>query len=78
MTTKEKTDKFLAPCFGNRTVTLARGSGAYVWDENGKKYLDFGGGIAVLSLGHCNKKLVKALTNQAQTLGHCSNLYMNS
>lgn len=78
MTTKEKTEKFLAPCFGKRTTTLSRGSGAYVWDENGKKYLDFGGGIAVLSLGHCNKKLVKALTNQAQTLGHCSNLYMNA
>lgn len=77
MTTKEKTDKFLAPCFGDRKMTAVKGSGSYIWDENGKKYLDFGGGIAVLSLGHCNKKLVSAITKQAQTLGHCSNLYMN-
>jgi acetylornithine/succinyldiaminopimelate/putrescine aminotransferase len=52
-----------------------RGEGAYVWDRDGKKYLDFAGGVAVCPLGHCPPPVVKALTEQAQTLIHVSNWY---
>ncbi len=56
-------------------VTLVRGKGARVWDDKGKKYLDFVGGLAVNSLGHCHPVLVKALTEQAKTLIQTSNLF---
>lgn len=56
-------------------LTLARGEGSYVWDSQGKRYLDFVAGIAVLSLGHCHPALVQALTEQAHSLWHVSNLY---
>ena len=56
-------------------VVFTRGEGAYLWDVNGKKYLDFLGGIAVNGLGHIHPKVVEALCNQAQTLWHTCNLY---
>jgi acetylornithine/N-succinyldiaminopimelate aminotransferase len=56
-------------------VTLARGQGARVWDTEGKEYLDFVAGSAVNSLGHCHPVVVKALTEQVQTLIHTSNLF---
>ncbi len=76
MKTAQKYEKYLMNNYGTRTLELVRGSGSYVWDDTGKKYLDFGGGIAVLSLGHCNKNLNKALCKQAETLGHTSNLFL--
>jgi predicted acetylornithine/succinylornithine family transaminase len=56
-------------------VTLVRGQGARVWDTEGKEYLDFVAGSAVNSLGHCHPVVTKALTEQAQTLIHTSNLF---
>lgn len=56
-------------------VTLVRGKGARVWDDKGKEYLDFVGGWAVNSLGHCHPVVVKALTEQAQTLIQASNQF---
>ncbi len=56
-------------------VTFVKGEGLRLWDENGKKYLDFVGGWAADSLGHCHPVLVKALTDQAKTLIHVSNAY---
>ena len=52
-----------------------RGEGSYLWDEAGKRYLDFCTGIAVCSLGHCHPRLVAAIREQAGQLLHCSNLY---
>ncbi|HBC06453.1 MAG TPA: acetylornithine transaminase, partial [Rhodospirillaceae bacterium] len=49
--------------------------GMYVWADDGRRFLDMGSGIAVNSLGHCHPKLVAALTEQANTLWHVSNLY---
>ena len=63
------------PVFNHYKIVLDHGDGAYVWDINGKKYLDFLGGIAVNVLGHNNKALVQAVTEQAGKLIHCSNLY---
>jgi len=56
-------------------VTLVRGQGARVWDTEGKEYLDFVAGWAVNSLGHCHPVVVKALTEQAETLIQASNQF---
>jgi acetylornithine aminotransferase len=56
-------------------VTFAKGEGVWLWDEEGKRYLDALAGVAVCGLGHCHPKLVKAICNQAGTLIHTSNLY---
>ena len=56
-------------------VTFVKGKGLRLWDEDGKEYLDFVGGWAVDSLGHCHPVLTKALAEQAKTLIHVSNAY---
>ena len=56
-------------------VTFVRGEGLYAYDEEGRKYADFGSGISVNNLGHCHPAVVNAMQNQAETLCHCSNLY---
>lgn len=56
-------------------LTLVKGEGARVWDEQGESYLDFCAGIAVCSLGHCHPVMVEAIEKQARTLMHVSNLY---
>lgn len=61
--------------YGRYDVWPVRGEGAYVWDRDGKKYLDFAGGVAVCPLGHCPPPVVKALSEQASTLIHVSNWY---
>lgn len=61
--------------FSRSPIVLSHGQGAYVFDTNGKKYLDFLAGIAVNVVGHANEKLVATIANQAQKLIHCSNLY---
>src|SRR5690625_1461500 len=61
--------------YGTRTLTLARGEGSYVWDDQGKRYLDAISGIAVCGLGHAHPALAEALSEQAQRLLHTSNLY---
>ncbi len=55
-------------------VTLVRGEGSRVWDDAGKSYLDFFGGHVTASLGHCHPVVVDALTDQARTLTHYSNV----
>jgi acetylornithine/N-succinyldiaminopimelate aminotransferase len=61
--------------FERLPVTLVRGKGPYVWDDEGREYLDFVGGWAVTTLGHCHPVLTKALTEQANTLVQTSNQY---
>jgi acetylornithine/N-succinyldiaminopimelate aminotransferase len=56
-------------------VRPERGEGAYIWDETGKRYLDFTSGIGVVALGHAHPHLVEALTEQAATLWHVSNIF---
>ena len=63
------------PVFNRYQIVLDHGEGAYAWDVNGKKYIDFLGGIAVNVLGHGYKPLVEAISTQAGKLIHCSNLY---
>src|SRR5690606_7180114 len=59
-------------------VTLEKGKGSYVWDTNGKKYLDALAGIAVNSVGHCHPKVVQAIQTQAARLIHISNIYTSA
>ena len=56
-------------------VTFVKGSGVWLWDNDGNRYLDALSGIAVCGLGHCHPALAKALSHQAETLIHTSNLY---
>ena len=63
------------PTYNRADVAFVRGEGAYLFAEDGKRYLDFGAGIAVNAFGHANPKLVAALSEQANRLWHTSNLY---
>lgn len=61
--------------YGTPPITLVRGEGPYVYDEDGKRYLDLLAGIAVNILGHAHPRIVEAVSTQIATLGHVSNLY---
>lgn len=71
MTTSAK----LLPVHKRFDLTFSHGEGAYLYGNDGKKYLDFGAGIAVNALGHCHPKMVEAITTQAKKLWHVSNIY---
>lgn len=73
--TRELYDRYVIPTYARFDLRLARGEGAQVWDENGKRYLDFGAGIAVTSIGHCHPRVIKVMQEQIGTLVHTSNLY---
>jgi acetylornithine aminotransferase len=78
--TEELARRWSAVMMGNYKtppVALARGAGATVWDVDGVEYTDLIGGIATTILGHAHPKVVEAITAQAQTLGHVSNLAMH-
>ncbi|WP_258358748.1 acetylornithine transaminase [Moorella sulfitireducens (nom. illeg.)] len=68
-------EKYVMRTYGRYPVALVRGEGARVWDADGREYLDFVGGLAVNSLGHCHPRVVTAIREQAGKLLHCSNLY---
>jgi acetylornithine/N-succinyldiaminopimelate aminotransferase len=61
--------------YTRQPLALARGSGARVWDLDGREYLDFVAGIAVNNVGHCHPSVVEAVKRQAEVLIHTSNLY---
>jgi len=63
------------PTYGAPCLAFEKGEGVYLYAADGKRYLDFGAGIAVAGLGHCHPHLIEALTGQAEKLWHCSNLY---
>lgn len=69
------TSPSLLPVHKRFDVIFSHGEGSYLFDNNGKKYLDFGAGIAVNALGHCHPKMVEAITTQAKKLWHVSNIY---
>ncbi|MBR5329630.1 MAG: aspartate aminotransferase family protein [Firmicutes bacterium] len=61
--------------YGRFPLTLVKGEGLYAYDDQGRKFVDFGSGISVNNLGHCHPAVVSAIQKQAETLCHCSNLY---
>jgi 4-aminobutyrate aminotransferase len=58
-------------------IALAKGEGSWVWDDQGKKYLDAFGGVLTVSVGHANPKVVDAIVNQVKQINHTSTLYAN-
>ena len=73
--TTELFDNYVVPTYARFPLVFERGEGTWVWDEGGRKYLDFGAGIAVCSIGHCHPRVVEALSRQVGRLVHTSNLY---
>jgi len=65
----------LLPTYPRADLTIVRGEGARVWDDEGREYLDFGSGIAVVGLGHCHPAPLVAARRQLERLWHASNLY---
>jgi acetylornithine/N-succinyldiaminopimelate aminotransferase len=73
--TRLMADKYIFQTYGRFPIALERGEGCRVWDEDGKEYIDFVGGIAVCALGHCSPIVTAALIEQSRKLVHVSNLY---
>ena len=73
--TISKTESAILHTYNRYDLVLEKGDGAYLYDTDGKAYLDFGSGIGVSSLGYGNKTLQSALKKQIDQLIHTSNLY---
>jgi succinylornithine transaminase family protein len=70
-------DELMVPCFAPAPFIPVRGEGSRVWDQDGRMYIDFAGGVAVTALGHCHPAMVRAIEEQARTLWHVSNWFTN-
>lgn len=75
--TRATFDEVMVPNYAPGKVIPVRGEGSRVWDQEGREYIDFAGGIAVTCLGHAHPKLVAALTEQASRIWHLSNVVAN-
>ena len=62
--------------YGKRNIEFVKGRGAYLYTSKNKKYLDFGSGIAVNSLGHANPGLIRAINKQSKNVWHVSNAFI--
>jgi acetylornithine/N-succinyldiaminopimelate aminotransferase len=71
----QRTGASIVGNYGRQPLALVRGLGMYLWDAEGRRYLDFMGGIATAVLGHCHPRVIAALEAQARSLWHCSNLF---
>jgi acetylornithine/succinyldiaminopimelate/putrescine aminotransferase len=71
----ERERKYLLQTYSRYPVVLSRGKGVFLYDIEGKKYLDFVSGLGVNALGHAHPRIVKAIRDQAAKLVHVSNLY---
>ena len=69
---------YLVATYSRPLPVMEKGEGCYLWDMENRRYLDFTGGIAVNSLGHCDPDFTSFLAQQASQLVHCSNLYHNA
>jgi len=70
-------DRYLLPAYKRQPILFTHGRGAYVFDSEGKKYLDFLGGIAVNALGHAHPRIIKAIRRESARAIHLSNLFHN-
>ncbi|WP_393970266.1 bifunctional acetylornithine/succinyldiaminopimelate transaminase [Kluyvera intermedia] len=75
--TRATFDQVILPIYAPAEFIPVKGKGSRVWDQQGKEYIDFAGGIAVMALGHCHPALVEALKSQGETLWHTSNVFTN-
>jgi len=72
---REFDERYVAQTYKRQPLALVKGRGMFVYDSEGRRYLDFVGGIAVCALGHSHPALVRAISAQAKRLMHVSNLY---
>ena len=75
--TRATFDEVILPIYAPAEFIPVKGKGSRVWDQQGKEYIDFAGGIAVTALGHCHPAPVAALHQQGETLWHTSNVFTN-
>ena len=75
--TRDLFDSVMVPNYAPGKIIPVKGEGSRIWDQDGREYVDFAGGIAVTGLGHANPAIVKALTEQGQKLWHLSNVMTN-
>jgi len=75
--TRAMFDEYMVPCFAPAQFIPVRGEGSRMWDQQGRMYIDFAGGVAVTALGHCHPAMVRALHEQARTIWHVSNWMTN-
>ena len=75
--TRQDFDQVMVPNYNPCSFVPVKGEGSLVWDQQGKEYIDFAGGIAVNSLGHSHPELVQTLTEQASKIWHLSNVMTN-
>ncbi len=75
--TRQTFDNVILPVYAPAQFVPVKGKGSRVWDQQGKEYIDFSGGIAVTALGHCHPALVETLKQQGETLWHTSNVFTN-
>ncbi len=75
--TRQSFDDWMVPVYAPADFVLVRGEGSQVWDQQGKSYIDFAGGIAVNALGHAHPQVKAALVEQAGKLWHLGNGYTN-
>lgn len=74
-TIRELFSQNVVPSYGRFDIALSHGAGSHLFDVNGRRYLDLGGGIAVSSLGHAHPAITEALIEQSRKVVHCSNFY---
>ncbi|EGP7324844.1 TPA: aminotransferase class III-fold pyridoxal phosphate-dependent enzyme, partial [Salmonella enterica] len=75
--TRENFDEWMVPVYVPAPFIPVRGEGSRLWDQQGKEYIDFAGGIAVNALGHAHPALREALNEQANRFWHTGNGYTN-
>lgn len=74
---RENFDDWMVPVYAPASFVLVRGDGSWLWDQQGKDYVDFAGGIAVNALGHAHPEIIKTLVEQADKVWHLGNGYTN-
>lgn len=75
--TRAMFDALMVPCYAPAPFIPVRGEGSRVWDQDGRMYIDFAGGVAVTSIGHCHPAMLRALDEQARRIWHVSNWFTN-
>lgn len=75
--TRENFDEWMMPVYAPAAFIPVRGEGSRLWDQQGKEYIDFAGGIAVNALGHAHPALRQALNDQAAKFWHTGNGFTN-
>jgi len=73
--TRDWYDHYMMPNYAPAKMIPVRGEGSRMWDQDGREYIDFAGGIAGNALGHAHPRLIAALTEQASKLWHTANVF---